>query len=221
MTRHIAPLHHSSLSCLTTQAPAGAVVTGYSCCGQQQHNITAPPCNSCQRMALPSHGLLCDRRCLRNTVNTSAAVNLATHDDWSPIPLSLSEPAQTCQITCQPRQKQDTSAYSCGVCMSSVTSCVGGGWFLCFTCLHVPYSTVTLITQVKSGSENPSHTQSAPKHTITHTLHVRLCLHCLLVNSISYQLTNCCCVPHIPPMPYTVHPACTHPAKPYTAKLEV
>jgi hypothetical protein len=30
--------------------------------------------------------------------------------------------------------------------MSSVTSCVGGGWFLCFTCLHVPYSTVTLIT---------------------------------------------------------------------------
>jgi hypothetical protein len=31
--------------------------------------------------------------------------------------------------------------------MSSVTSCVGGGWFLCFTCLHVPYSTVTLITK--------------------------------------------------------------------------
>jgi hypothetical protein len=30
--------------------------------------------------------------------------------------------------------------------MRSVTSCVGGGWFLCFTCLHVPYSTVTLIT---------------------------------------------------------------------------
>jgi hypothetical protein len=37
-------------------------------------------------------------------------------------------------------------AYSCGVCMSSVTSCVGGGLFTCFTCLHVPYSTVTLIT---------------------------------------------------------------------------
>jgi hypothetical protein len=37
-------------------------------------------------------------------------------------------------------------AYSCGVCMSSVTSGVGGGLFLCFTCLHVPYSTVTLIT---------------------------------------------------------------------------
>jgi hypothetical protein len=34
--------------------------------------------------------------------------------------------------------------------MSSVTSCVGGGLFICFTCLHVPYSTVTLITwQVK------------------------------------------------------------------------
>jgi energy-converting hydrogenase Eha subunit C len=30
--------------------------------------------------------------------------------------------------------------------MSSVTSCVGGGVFICFTCLHVPYSTVTLIT---------------------------------------------------------------------------
>jgi hypothetical protein len=30
--------------------------------------------------------------------------------------------------------------------MSSVTSCVGGGLFICFTCLHVPYSTVTLIT---------------------------------------------------------------------------
>jgi hypothetical protein len=28
--------------------------------------------------------------------------------------------------------------------MSSVTSCVGGGLFICFTCLHVPYSTVTL-----------------------------------------------------------------------------
>jgi hypothetical protein len=42
----------------------------------------------------------------------------------------------------------DNRAYSCGVCMSSVTSCVGGGWFLCFTCLHVPYSTVTLITTV-------------------------------------------------------------------------
>jgi hypothetical protein len=37
-------------------------------------------------------------------------------------------------------------AYSCGVCMSSVASCVGGGLFICFTCLHVPYSTVTLIT---------------------------------------------------------------------------
>jgi hypothetical protein len=32
--------------------------------------------------------------------------------------------------------------------MSSVTSCVGGGWFLCFTCLHVSYSTVTFITRV-------------------------------------------------------------------------
>jgi hypothetical protein len=32
--------------------------------------------------------------------------------------------------------------------MSSVTSCVGGGLFICFTCLHctVPYSAVTLIT---------------------------------------------------------------------------
>jgi hypothetical protein len=30
--------------------------------------------------------------------------------------------------------------------MSSVTSCVGGGLFICFTCLHVPYSTVTSIT---------------------------------------------------------------------------
>jgi hypothetical protein len=30
--------------------------------------------------------------------------------------------------------------------MSSVTTCVGGGLFICFTCLHVPYSTVTLIT---------------------------------------------------------------------------
>jgi hypothetical protein len=29
--------------------------------------------------------------------------------------------------------------------MSSVTSCVGGGLFICFTFLHVPYSTVTLI----------------------------------------------------------------------------
>jgi hypothetical protein len=28
--------------------------------------------------------------------------------------------------------------------MSSVTSCVGGGLFICFTCLHVPYSTVTI-----------------------------------------------------------------------------
>jgi hypothetical protein len=33
-----------------------------------------------------------------------------------------------------------------GVCVSSVTSCVGGGLFICFTYLHVPYSTVTLIT---------------------------------------------------------------------------
>jgi hypothetical protein len=39
-------------------------------------------------------------------------------------------------------------AYSCGVCMSSVTSCVGGGLFICFTCLHVPYSTVTLLHTV-------------------------------------------------------------------------
>jgi hypothetical protein len=38
--------------------------------------------------------------------------------------------------------------------MSSVTSCVGGGLFICFTCLHVPYSTVTL-TQV----EHPPDTQ--------------------------------------------------------------
>jgi hypothetical protein len=30
--------------------------------------------------------------------------------------------------------------------MSSVTSCVGGGLFFCFTCLHAPYSTVTSIT---------------------------------------------------------------------------
>jgi hypothetical protein len=32
--------------------------------------------------------------------------------------------------------------------MRGVTSCVGGGlfMFICFTCLHVPYSTVTLIT---------------------------------------------------------------------------
>jgi hypothetical protein len=30
--------------------------------------------------------------------------------------------------------------------MSSVTSCVGGGLYICFTCLHVPYSTVTLFT---------------------------------------------------------------------------
>jgi hypothetical protein len=37
-------------------------------------------------------------------------------------------------------------AYSCGVCMSSVTSCVSGGLFICFTCLHVPYNTATLIT---------------------------------------------------------------------------
>jgi hypothetical protein len=29
--------------------------------------------------------------------------------------------------------------------MSSVTSCVSGGLFICFTCLHVPYSTVTTI----------------------------------------------------------------------------
>jgi hypothetical protein len=49
------------------------------------------------------------------------------------------------------------SAYSCGVCTSSVTSCVGffsfkkqkfccvgGGFFNCFTCLPVPYSTVTV-----------------------------------------------------------------------------
>jgi hypothetical protein len=36
--------------------------------------------------------------------------------------------------------------------MSSVTSCVGGGLFICFTCLHVPYSTVTLITEC-SGAD--------------------------------------------------------------------
>jgi hypothetical protein len=30
--------------------------------------------------------------------------------------------------------------------MGSATRCVGGGLFICFTCLHVPYSTVTLIT---------------------------------------------------------------------------
>jgi hypothetical protein len=30
--------------------------------------------------------------------------------------------------------------------MSSVTSGVGGGLFDCFTCLHVPYSTVTFLT---------------------------------------------------------------------------
>jgi hypothetical protein len=30
--------------------------------------------------------------------------------------------------------------------MSSVTSCVGGGLFICCPCLHVPYSTVILIT---------------------------------------------------------------------------
>jgi hypothetical protein len=35
-------------------------------------------------------------------------------------------------------------ARSCGVCMSSVTSCVGGGLFICFTCLHVPCSTATM-----------------------------------------------------------------------------
>jgi hypothetical protein len=34
--------------------------------------------------------------------------------------------------------------------MSSVTSCVGGGLFICFTCLHVPYSTVTLIISCKA-----------------------------------------------------------------------
>jgi hypothetical protein len=27
--------------------------------------------------------------------------------------------------------------------MSSVTSCVGGGLFICFTCLHVPYSSTS------------------------------------------------------------------------------
>jgi hypothetical protein len=42
-------------------------------------------------------------------------------------------------------------AYSCGVCMSSVTSCVDGGLFICFTCLHVPYSTVTLVTMAWYG----------------------------------------------------------------------
>jgi hypothetical protein len=36
--------------------------------------------------------------------------------------------------------------------MSSVTSCVGGGLFICFTCLHVPYSTVTLLTKNASQS---------------------------------------------------------------------
>jgi hypothetical protein len=30
--------------------------------------------------------------------------------------------------------------------MGSVTRCVGGGLFICFTFLHVPYSTVTLTT---------------------------------------------------------------------------
>jgi hypothetical protein len=32
--------------------------------------------------------------------------------------------------------------------MSSVTSCVGGGLFICFTCLHVPYRTVTVNTML-------------------------------------------------------------------------
>jgi hypothetical protein len=38
--------------------------------------------------------------------------------------------------------------------MSSVTSCVGGGLFICFTCLHVPYSTVNLITSVQCIQHN-------------------------------------------------------------------
>jgi hypothetical protein len=41
-------------------------------------------------------------------------------------------------------------AYSCGVCMSSVTCCVGGGLFICFTCLHVPCITVTLLQGMRA-----------------------------------------------------------------------
>jgi hypothetical protein len=33
------------------------------------------------------------------------------------------------------------------------TSCVGGGLFICFTCLHVPYSTVTSILLLATPEE--------------------------------------------------------------------
>jgi hypothetical protein len=39
--------------------------------------------------------------------------------------------------------------------MSSVTSCVRRGLFICFTCLHVPYSTVIFITAASTLCNAP------------------------------------------------------------------
>jgi hypothetical protein len=56
--------------------------------------------------------------------------------------------------------------------MSSVTSCVGGGLFICFTCLHVPYSTVTVTTielsRRRCCSESAGLQYSLPKEAQHH-----------------------------------------------------
>jgi hypothetical protein len=60
--------------------------------------------------------------------------------------------------------------------MSSVTSCLGWGLFICFTCLHVPYSTVTLITCL-SIPIPALHAPSGTVRRVMRTWHVQCALH--------------------------------------------
>jgi hypothetical protein len=140
------PFHQQAFVCAT--ALWSAVYTAVSC--EPSAAMQVASCLGCSLLARSHHGGMPRRaRDLQSCIghiqlgcDGESYTRLTNLDGLTPLKLlaqdrlpAMVHPASSAATLTLVRTA--LRAYSCGVCMSSVTSCVGGGLFICFTCLHV------------------------------------------------------------------------------------